>query len=130
MRRVGRAASAVWHMGGEGGGTAHSAAVVAAAAIPAGCGRSSPCDGRAATALVTASKDGDLRVWDVAGRCVQHLYSAHAKGTFLNPRCGGGVTQAAVTAMVALDHALVTAGGDGVVKVWPYAGLLGGDAAP
>ena len=31
--------------------------------------------------------------------------------------------------MVALDHALVTAGGDGVVKVWPYASLLRGDAA-
>jgi hypothetical protein len=45
---------------------------------------------------VTASKDGDLRVWDDSGRCVQHVVNAHAKSTFFNPRCGGGVTQVSV----------------------------------
>lgn len=35
-------------------------------------------------------------------------------------RCGGTVTQAAITHLVALDQALVTCGGDGIVKLWPY----------
>ncbi|KAK3237811.1 hypothetical protein CYMTET_52138 [Cymbomonas tetramitiformis] len=112
LRRVGKGAPPLWHTGESCSGEVHAGAVVAAVAVPKGTAGDA--------ALVTAGKDGNLRVWDVAGNCIQHICNAHLRHTFISPRCGGAMVQAAVTDVHSLDQALLTCGGDGIIKMWPY----------
>lgn len=85
-RCVGRGSPPVWHVGDDGHGDAHTTQVVAAATIPLNRPSPSSSSSSARPALVTASKDGDMRVWDLQGNCVQHIPQAHTRHTFINPR--------------------------------------------
>eukprot|EP00850_Spirogloea_muscicola_P018188 SM000164S02250 [mRNA] locus=s164:77152:88541:+ [translate_table: standard] len=71
--------------------------------------------------VVTGSKEGDLKLWDVSKQqLLQHVPDAHDKRMFLNARGLGALMQCGVMNLLAAPQGLLSCGADGIVKRFPY----------
>eukprot|EP00850_Spirogloea_muscicola_P013937 SM000097S24790 [mRNA] locus=s97:236557:248609:- [translate_table: standard] len=98
------APASVWHVP-----KAHAGAIASVVAIP-----DTPI-------VVTGSKEGDLKVWDVSRQqLLQHVPDAHDKRMFLNARGLGALMQCGVMNLLATPQGLLSCGADGIVKRFSY----------
>ena len=64
---------------------------------------------------------GDLRVYSFSdGRLLQSAEKAHDKHAFMAPRIGGASVAVGLSSMCKLDKGVLTAGGDGAVKLFRF----------
>jgi len=71
--------------------------------------------------LLSGDEKGDLRVSSRSdGRVLQSVDKAHDKHAFMAPRIGGASVSVGLSAMCALDKGVLTAGGDGAVKLFRF----------
>jgi hypothetical protein len=71
--------------------------------------------------LLSGDDKGDLRVYSFSdGRLLQSAEKAHDKHAFMAPRIGGASVAVGLSSMCKLDKGVLTAGGDGAVKLFRF----------